>query len=164
MTVQSENRILLAVHSLQNRGAWHRTLDRPVDGEFEATDFRLRLELDGQGVSVIKRAEGFFALSAGDKQIVVFPAESSFLGQPVKWVCSKHENRVYVEAICYSGQKQVFNFNELVKMQLAAAIQLQKIDGINQTINFKSPTFKSSPNRDEVRWEGLKVAVPANSD
>ena len=28
--MQSENRILFAVHSLQNRGAWHRTLDRPV--------------------------------------------------------------------------------------------------------------------------------------
>ena len=163
-TIQSENRILFAVHSLQNRGAWHRTLDRPVDGKFEASDFRLRLELDGRGVSVIKRAKGFFALSAGDKEIVVFPAESSFLGQPVKWECSKCKNGACVEAICYFGDKRVFDFNELIKMQLAAAIKLQEIDSTNQTINFESPTFKSSPDRDEVRWEGLKVAVPANSN
>ena len=84
--VQKENRILFAVHSLLKRGSWHRTLDRPTDGRFQATDLRLRLELDGQQVSASKRAGGF-ALSAGGREIAVFPAESSFMGRPVKWEC-----------------------------------------------------------------------------
>ena len=162
--VQSENRILFAAHSLLNRGDWHRTLDRPVDGRFEAADFRLRLELDGQNVVSKKRAEGGFALSAGDQEIVVFPADSMFLGQPVKWQCSKRENGAYVEAVCYSGKKRVFDFNKLVKMQLATAIQLQTIGTPSQTTDFETPVFESSPNRDEVSWQGLKIAVPANNN
>ena len=162
--VQNENRILFAVHSLQNRGDWHRTLDRPADGLFEAKDFRLRLELDGQGISCEKLSEGRFALSAGDKRIDVFAANSSFLGQPVKWQCSEYEDGVSVEAICYSGEKRSFDFNELVKMQLAAAIELREIDDSEQTADVASPIFVGSPNRDEVRWEGLKVAVPANKN
>ena len=161
---QSENRILFAIHSLQNRGDWHRTLDRPADGQFEATDFRLRLELDGKHASCEKRPEGGFALSAGDREIVVFPADSSFSGRPVEWECSNRENGAYVEAVCYSGTKRLIDFNELVKMKLAAAIQLQQIDSSAPAVNFESPTFKSSPDRDEVRWRGLKVAVPANNN
>ena len=160
--VQRENRILFAVHSLQNRGDWHRTLDRPADGKFEATDLRLRLELDGQNVSCEQRREGGFTLSAGNREVIVSPGESSFMSQPVEWECSKRENRAYVEAVCYSGKKRSFNFNELVKMQLAAAITLQKIDDSDPTADFEPPTFTSTPNRDEVRWEELKVAVPTN--
>ena len=152
--VQNKNRILFAVHSLQNRGDWHRTLDRAADGRFEAKDFRLRLELDGRGTRCKKLSEDRFALSAGDKRIVVFTAASSFLGQPVKWECSERENGAYVEAICYSGEKRIFDFNELVKMQLAAAIKLQEIDGSDQNADVASPVFVTSPNRDEVSLGG----------
>ena len=160
--VQRENQILFAVHSLQNRGAWHRTLDRPADGQFETSDFRLRLELDGQQVKAMKLAAGGFALTSGDKEIFVAPAESFFLGQPVTWECSNRANDAYVEAICYSGKKRIFDFNEMVNMQLGAAIRLQEIDNLNRDEDYESPIFKSSITRDEVRWEGLKVAVPAN--
>ena len=162
--IQSDNRILFAVHSLQNRGAWHRTLDRPTDGQFEASDFRLRLELDGKGVRSAKRADGGFALSAGDKEVIVFPAKCSFMGQPVKWECSNHENNAYIEAICYSGEKRVFDFNNLIKMQLAAAIRLQKIANAGQTTGLEKPTYRSSASKDVFSWEDLKVAVPANND
>ena len=163
-SVQSENRILFAVHSLQNRGDWHRTLDRPADGRFEATDFRLRLELDGQQVVSKKLDDNRFALVAGDREILIFPAESSFLGRSVKWECCKRENGASVEAICYSGEKRVFDFNELVKMRLAAAIELQEFNSSDPTTNSESPFFQSSPSRDEVRWQGLRVAVPANNN
>ena len=134
------------------------------DGRFEATDLRLRLELDGQNVSSMNCAAGGFALSAGDREIVVFPAECLFMGQPVKWECSNRENGAYVDAICYSGKKRVFDFNKLIKMQLAAAIRLQKIDSPDQATEFETPVFRFSPNRCEVGWEGLTVAVPANTN
>ena len=162
--VQQENRILFAVHSLQNRGDWHRTLDRPADGRFTATDFRLRLELDGKNVNVEQRAEGSFALTADGQEIVVFPADCTFRGKPVKWKWSKRKNGVNLEAICYCGEERVFDLTEVVKMRLAAAIKLQETDKSDQAVDSEAPIFKSTPSRDEVSWRGLKVAVPANND
>ena len=60
------------------------------------------------------------------------------------------------------GKKRNFDLNELINMQLAAAIRLQAIDNSDQADGSETPTFQSSPSRDECRWEDLKVAVPAN--
>ena len=120
--IQDQYRVLFVVHSLKDRGDWHRTLDRTPDGKFEAEDFRLRLELEGSKVSAVKRTGGRFALRAGDREVVIFPARSSFLGQPVVWKCSNKPNLAVVEGICYSGNAKKFDFSQLLDVQLAACL------------------------------------------
>lgn len=157
-TVQRENRILFVVHSLQNRGSWHRTLDRPANGKFKASDFRLQLELDGKAVAAKELPLGRFAIGAGGYEVVVLPAKSEFQGSPVRWEAVNGEHRASIEAVCYSGPKKQFDFNAMIKMQLAAAIILQALpERVEETA---SPEITQGADRVDVRWDGLRTAAP----
>ena len=157
---QRENRILFAVHSFQNRGDWHRTLDRPADGKFEAIDFRLQLELDGVGAKAIQLIPNQFALQAGDHEVIVSPAICSFQGQPVTWKVTNNRSRALVEAVCYSGPKKKFDFDMPIDMQLAAALTLRKIVPAESDEPPVAPAIVASPNRIDVRWKDMRTAAP----
>lgn len=124
-TSQDRNRVLCAFHSLQRRGDWHRTLDRPADGVFQAKDLRLRLELNGTGVSAHKLADGKFALRAGNHEMIVYPAESDFAGKAVDWVVKNEPGTAAIEAVCYSGESKDFNFSKPLDVKVAVGIELR---------------------------------------
>ena len=158
-TSQKQNRVLCALHSIPRRGDWHRSLDRPDNGIFRAKDLRVRIELEGEGVSVIKSPAGTFALQAGENQLVVMPSGGSFLGEPVVWKIDQQPNLVAVEAVCYSGQEQAFDFTELLDVQIAFGLQLREVEA--ETEAFPVPELTLGKQRIDVSWSGLRVAVPA---
>jgi len=65
-TAQSGGKSLAIAYPLRNGGDWHPTLDRPADGRFTATDFRLRFELVGEGVALAPLGADRWGLCGGN--------------------------------------------------------------------------------------------------
>ena len=166
-STQDLQRVLVAIHSLQRRGDWHRTLDRPEDGRFEAKDLRVRLELTGKGVSVEEMTNGRYRLRAGGHEIVVYPADSTFENQDVIWTTQTGTDEVAVEGICYSGPVRQFDFSKLLDVKLGFGIELRENGADSKT---KLPTLLSRPGKVVARWdvaregrtdnEQMTIAVP----
>lgn len=156
---QDQNRVLCALHSLPGRGDWHRSLDRPGDGVFRAKDLRVRIELEGRGVRAVKSAAGTYALRAGEHELVVVSADGTFLGKSVVWEVDNQPNLSAVEAVCYRGQEQAFDFHELLDVEIAFGLELrQKQTEMKSVV---APEMKRGNRRIDVEWSGLRVAVPA---
>ena len=119
----------------------------------------MRIELEGEGVSVIKSPAGTFALQAGENELAVVPSGGSFLGKSVVWEIDQQSNLVAVEAVCYSGQEQAFDFTELLDVQIAFGLQLREVEA--ETEAFPVPELTLGKQRIDVSWSGLRVAVPA---
>ena len=151
--------MLCALHSLPGRGDWHRSLDRPENGIFRAKDLRVRIELEGEGVRAIKSQAGTFALQAGENELVVVPANGMFLGRSVVWKIDTQPNMSAVEAVCYLGQEQEFDFQDLLDVQIAFGLELRELG--NEMNGFTAPEMKRGKQRIDVEWSGLRVAVPA---
>ena len=151
--------MLCALHSLPGRGDWHRSLDRPENGIFRAKDLRVRIELEGEGVRAIKSQAGTFALQAGENELVVVPANGMFLGRSVVWKIDTQPNMSAVEAVCYLGQEQEFDFQDLLDVQIAFGLELREMG--NEMNGFTAPEMKRGKQRIDVEWSGLRVAVPA---
>ena len=151
--------MLCALHSLPGRGDWHRSLDRPENGIFRAKDLRVRIELEGEGVRAIKSQAGTFALQAGENELVVVPANGMFLGRSVVWKIDTQPNMSAVEAVCYLGQEQEFDFQDLLDVQIAFGLELREL--ANEMNGFTAPEMKRGKQRIDVEWSGLRVAVPA---
>ena len=156
---QRQNRVLCALHSLSGRGDWHRSLDRPDNGIFRAKDLRVRIELEGKGARAIKSPAGGFALQAGENELAVVPGDGTFLGKTVVWEIDQQPNLVAVEAVCYLGQEQAFDFKELLDVQIAFGLQLRELGTETKAVTV--PELKLGKQRIDVKWSGLHVAVPA---
>ena len=156
---QDQNRVLCALHSLPGRGDWHRSLDRPENGIFRARDLRMRIELEGEGVRAIKSPTGTFALQAGENELVVVPTNGTFLGRSVVWKIDNQSNLSAVEAVCYLGQEQEFDFQDLLDVQIAFGLELRELGA--EMKGAAAPEMKRGKQRIDVQWSGLRVAVPA---
>ena len=166
-TAQDHHRVLCAVQSLQRRGDWHRTLDRPADGIFDARDLRVRLELTGKGVSARTIADGSFTLSAGEHEIVVCPADSEFAGRELVWKIENGEGVAAVEGICYTGESKKIDFSQPIEMKLGFGFELRQS---GDDTKLALPTLQSRPGKVIARWsvapagkaktEELTIAVP----
>jgi hypothetical protein len=122
-TVQHDNRAVSRLAFLPNRGVWHPTLDRPEDGLFRATDFRLRYELRGRGVTVTDLGTGSFELAAGDYRIVIHTRPATFAGEGVHWEPGREGDAVYLDGICYRGKERAFDLSKET-ISLSARIEL----------------------------------------
>ena len=163
-TAQQGPRVLAVVHSLAGRGDWHRTLDRPDDGRFDATDLRLRFELRGAGVRAEELGDGRFALVAGDRRVVVHTVASRFAGEEVRWqlgsVMDGDEDYVHIDGVCYEGEARTFDFSMPVEMTLAAGIELL---GGDETVSTARPTIDSMGGATAAAWApgGESLSVTA---
>ena len=166
-TTQEQHRVLCAIHSLQRRGDWHRTLDRPVDGFFQAEDLRVRLELTGNGVSARSTGDGIFALRAGAHEIIVCPADSEFAGRELIWKIKNGEGVAAVEGICYAGESKKIDFSQPIDVKLGFGFELRRS---GDDTKLALPTLQSRPGKVIARWEvapageakiaKLAIAVP----
>lgn len=123
-SAQSGQRVLCLLHSFTDRGDRHRTLDRPSDGVFQAVDFRARFELRARGAQIERLSDDRYALAAGGHRAVVHAPLGRFAGRDVKWQMGGGGDRVFLDAICYSGPRQAFDFSEPLEVRLTAAVEL----------------------------------------
>lgn len=139
-TAQTGSCALCLFESLPDRGDWHRTLDRPKHGVFQAKDLRLRFELVGVGAKAKRLKDGRFELAAGSHRIVIHPLPGRFAGDDVTWKLGD-DNRS-VEGICYQGEVRDFNFKQGIDVNLCTGIELIPVD---QPITTQRPHMTEQP-------------------
>lgn len=161
VTAQAAGRCLLVAHPLRNQGDWHPGLDRPAGGIFQASDFRLRIELTGAGVAVEPLGPACWALGAGGQRAIVHALPGRFAGGDIVWKAGHASNQAYVDAVCYQGTARPFNFQELPEMALAAGIEIVPLA---QSALAPAPRLvDAKPPITQAVWEvgrGLRVATP----
>lgn len=149
-SAQRGGRVLSVYYPARNQGDWHPTLDRPADGVFSATDFRVRYELCGQRVELEELEQGRFALAAGDGRAVIHTLPGRFGGKTVVWEGGRTEGCVFVDGICYQGPEKDFNFRELDDVLLAAGAELLATD---EAPAAPPVVLEGGPGTVEVTWE-----------
>ena len=71
---------------------------------------------------------GKYSLLVGDHQIVIHTTDSQFADQQVDWQLGQSDQAVYLDGICYQGEKRAFNFQHPPDLSLAIGIELLPID------------------------------------
>ena len=158
-TAQSGGRSLALVYPLRNQGDWHPGLDRPTRGIFQASDFRLRIELTGKGVAVEKIGTDRWALRAGKNRTVVHALPGRFAGNSISWQAGTANNQAFVDAVCYNGEKRPFDFQQLPEVVLATGIEILPV---GESASEPSPRLNGPSSKTiEATWDvagGLRVA------
>lgn len=158
-TAQSGAKCLALVYPLRNQGDWHPGLDRPKDGVFQATDFRLRIELAGKGVTVEELGPASWALRAGRHRAVVHTLPGRFASHEIVWKPGTEAGRAFVDAVCYQGDLCHFSFRPLPEVVLGVGIELLPVGESSSS----SPRLTQATSRIEGTWDiasGLNVAAP----
>jgi hypothetical protein len=138
---QSGPRALVVLHPLRNHGDWHVSLDRPPDGIFQAKDLRLRFQLAGQGVQVRSLDAARFELLAGEHRVAIHTLAGRFHGQPIRWEAGQEDGTVFIDGICYQGERQAFDFRQLADVVVVAGVELLPIE---QRISDTMPVVEAS--------------------
>jgi len=130
---QKRNRVLSLVSLLTNKGNWHEHIDRPaVEGLFDAEDFRVRCEVVSYTAAGNDLGDGRFELRAGPWRAIIHPAPGVFGDREIPWELGRSEDdngcHVFVDGICYSGQRREFQFAELDRIVIVLGIELLHVD------------------------------------
>jgi hypothetical protein len=139
-TAQKGSRVLCLFESIPKRGAWHRTLDCPPDGVFQASDFRVRFELRGMGAAAKPLGEGRYELAAGGHRIVIHTVPGHFVDGDIVWEIGKDGRSL--EGICYRGEQRSFDFSSNLGVTLCVGIELLPID---EAVADRSPRLTNLP-------------------
>ena len=162
-SVQQDNRVLLQLHTIANRGDWHRSLDRPSDGIFAARDLRLRFQVSGQSVAASQIDRTTFQLSAGNRKVVIHLTEGDFgagqfAGSAVRWKLGRddsgQEPTVFLDGIAYKSVNDEttkdFDFSQAIDCRWAAGFELLKVDDTPSKFN---PGCESDGQTIQSDWE-----------
>jgi hypothetical protein len=158
---QAGGRALAIVYPLAGQGDWHPGLDRPANGIFQASDFRLRIELHGKGVALEKIGAERWALRAGQRRAVVHTLPGRFAGQPIAWQSAEGKDVVHADAVCYHGPKRDFDFRRLPDVVLAAGLEI--ITAAEPPSDSSPRLRQPNPRLAEALWDvggGLRIDAP----
>lgn len=155
---QVDNRVLSAISLLSNRGDWHPLFDHPADEVFVATEFRLRYQLTGVGVSAERLDGSRFALSAGGYRIVVHASMAIFDGADVAWTCGDSKDEAWIDAVCTRGN---LDLRHLGRIALAAGVELLNI---TQPPTPEPIEISVLENGYRAIWGDLHLTVPSILD
>ncbi len=127
-TAQQRNRALVVISPRLNHGSWHLNLDRPRDGIFRATDFRLVCQLRGSGVAASRNGDNRFELSSGEQRMVIHPAPTRAGDQPVVWRSQEGDETAQWSAVFYEGDEKAFDWRSPPPLVLAFGVELLRED------------------------------------
>jgi len=163
--VQRGPRVLSVIGLVTNLGDFHPSLDRPPKPVFEAEDFRVRYELTGRGVAAGQLGPELFTLSAGSRRAVIRVAPSRFGPHEVAWQLGRGNDQVYVDGVCYHGERQSFDLSSLGEVAVAAGFELLQRD--QPPGDSALSVRKFDADQIEVTWpiaEELRVTAPARPE
>lgn len=115
--VQDKSDILFGINMALDYGDWHPVLD-PVNGVFEASDIRIRIEIGGdiEGVDeLIGSKLGYDAAVAVGEQTVRVKLISAFsdMGMPRRAITrSEQEGKLGIDYTIYEGPRKKFNLHQ----------------------------------------------------
>ena len=123
-TCQKANRALSAFQLVTNKGDHHIHLDRPRNGIFRASDWRIRYRVIGSQCRIVKEDPGACAFQVGDWQARLLTAPIQFDGQDGAWVCGGDEEGPWLDAVLYEGDERDWAIAEFRDTTAAAALEL----------------------------------------
>ncbi|WP_379145811.1 hypothetical protein [Paenibacillus sp. sgz500992] len=128
---QDQGHLLFGMDFLTNGGDTHPNLDR-IDGEIEAGDFRLRLEIGGS-------LDGIFTETVEDGAVIKigetvlrlttwFAAFTGHSGAKRSWGWEIHtgEDAILVDMVLYSGLRKSINFTHLRQAAFVFSLDIQE--------------------------------------
>jgi len=157
-TSQEGPRTLSLFHAVPHRGDWHRTLDRPTGGIFQASDLRIRCQLRGNAVKAKVVGAGKYSLLAGEHRAVIHSTRGRFKDRDIVWETDGDDESVYWDAICHNGQPRAFKFDDELEIALAIGVELL---GVDQPISDQRPELNETGT--EAKWQvsnGRMIRVP----
>ena len=158
---QAGPRVLSAIGLFSDLGDFHVSLDRPANGIFAATDFRVRYELTGAGAQVEDLGGGRFALVAGERRAVIHTGAGNFGPYPVQWEPGQDVGCVFLDGICYHGAQQEFDLTTLGPVRLVVGLELL---GVTEPPVASAPVVQeASPGTLVASWaagDGLRLLAP----
>jgi hypothetical protein len=158
-SAQRDQRVLSALYTFGNRGDWHIHLDSPDDGVFPAEDLRLRYQVEGPDVQARQLDEHRYELKSGDWRAVMTTSSGQFDGEPIEWKTGEEDGLAYVEAVCHTGAKKNFDFQDLAAVEVAAGVELLSA----QAEPTHTPLEVTSEESEvTATWNGLEVTTPAH--
>lgn len=124
---QNGPRVLSLLSILTNQGDVY-AFDRPADGLFAASDFRVRFELSGRGVEAAQLSDALYELRAGDRRALIHALPGCFGEHLLRWELGHSEGAVFVEGVCYHGEEQKFDLSRLEQVVIAAGLELLEVN------------------------------------
>jgi hypothetical protein len=157
-TQQQDNRVLMALNLLNNRGDTHISLDKPEKPVFTFTSLKLQWELVGVDVSAERIDDCRFELLAGDYRGILHVGPCRFNGHAVTWECGTMDHGVTVTATCYEGDPMTIDLREVTDFKLACALELLPVSEVASIEKVAIDPVDVSGY--QTRWHGLVVDVP----
>lgn len=157
-TAQRNHQALSAFQIVTNKGDHHIHLDRPANGVFRASDWRIRYRAIGAGCTVQATTPDEFCFTLGTWRAVLKTHPARFAGEEIPWTCGRDETGAWVDAVLYSGEERSWPLAELGETAIGAALELVA-PGAKPTVD--QPTQQTDGNAYHYTWNGLAVTMPA---
>jgi len=117
---QNKGNAIIGFNFSTDGGDTHIGLDR-INGSIQASDLRVRFEIGGYlkdvDADIIKNGEGHITgafAKIADLTISAKTIYARFEDLKMQWEISREDNKVYLDYVIYSGEKKVFNFEEVM--------------------------------------------------
>jgi len=125
--VQDRACVLFGINLLTDNGAWHSELDK-IDGRFQASDLRIRLNVGGEteGLEPPQTGEGnTLRIRLGQERLVVRPVFERFdEGRLTAEIGHGEDGSIYLDYIIYAGEERAFDFHAVCKAVWVFALAL----------------------------------------
>jgi hypothetical protein len=158
-TQQDKHRILGAITFAMDGGGKHLSLEKLVNGTFEAEELALRFEFSGAAASAsIKAPKSLDDPVFQGIDIGVQVPYASFTGRDLKWESVESEDGACLDVTIHRGEKQTFVLPDIEGAVIAFALQVGGPGTIGPAMATKDSDSLS------VEWNNLGFTVPTKPD
>ncbi|AOW10783.1 hypothetical protein EM308_15510 [Flavobacterium gilvum] len=159
-SVQDKNKVLTGINFVTDGGDKHITIDRIKNGQFKASDLRLRFEFPASTtISNLKLPNDIlqpFGFLAGDLPFFIQPYKLVFGDLKGKWETGRDGTKAWIDFVIYSGDSRDFNLSEIKTAFLGFAMT------IDETLGKGAKNVKVDETGNDqlnVQWNNLKLQV-----
>ncbi len=159
-SVQDKNKVLAGVNFITNGGDKHISIDQIKDGQFKASDLRLRFQFSRKTqitnlqlpASILEP----FHFQAGDIGFYIHPYKLEFGDLKGKWETGSDSAVTWVDFVIYSGSSKNFNFSEMNNAVLGFAMA---VDCIIKNSDNNILVSKGEGSMLDVQWGTLQLQI-----
>ncbi|MCU7549795.1 hypothetical protein OCK74_11755 [Chitinophagaceae bacterium LB-8] len=157
-SVQDKNKVLAGINFITNGGDKHLSIDRIKNGQFKASDLRLRFEFNAATpitkLQLPKSILEPFTFVAGGLPFYIHPYKMEFGDLKGKWETGKDSTKTWIDFVIYSGDSRDFNLSEMNSAVLGFAMA---IDDMLKNTDKNVAVSKGEGDMLDVQWGKLQL-------
>jgi len=159
-SVQDKNKVLAGINFVTNGGDKHLSIDRIKNGQFKASDLRLRFEFDAvTSISNLQLPTSIlepFTFVAGGLAFNIHPYKMEFGDFKGKWETGKDDKKAWIDFVIYSGDSKNFNLTEINSAVLVFTLTIDETVG---SLPKNVAVTKKEGDQLEVQWGDLQLQL-----